>query len=88
MQPLAVGEKTYHARIRRTALSINRQQPRIHYNSTMEISKVHRERKYQRQRQSTTPGGSEPENWVTGYRLGVIVVQRRWSEQKESQPFG
>ena len=39
MQPIAVGEKTYHARIRRTALSINRQQPRIHYNSTMEIGK-------------------------------------------------
>ena len=60
MQPLAVGEKTYHARIRRTALSIYRQQPRILYNSTMEIGKVHRERKCQRQRQSTTPGGSEP----------------------------
>ena len=59
MQPLAVGEKTYQARIRRTALSIYRQQPRILYNSTMEIGKVHRERKYQRQRQSTTPGGSE-----------------------------
>ena len=60
MQPLAVGEKTYHARIRRTALSIYRQQPRIRYNSTMEIGKVHEERKYQHQRQSTTPGGSEP----------------------------
>ena len=60
MQLLAVGEKTYHARIRRTALSIYRQQPRIRYNSTMEIGKVHRERKYQRQRQSTTQGGSEP----------------------------
>ena len=32
MQPFAVGEKTYQARIRRTALSIYRQQPRIHYN--------------------------------------------------------
>ena len=60
MQLLAVGEKTYHARIRRTALSIYRQQSRILYNSTMEIGKVHEERKYQRQRQSTTPGGSEP----------------------------
>ena len=39
MQPLAVGEKTYHARIRRTALSIYRQQSRILYNSTMEIGK-------------------------------------------------
>ena len=39
MQPLAVGEKTYKARIRRTALSIYRQQPRILYNSTMEIGK-------------------------------------------------
>lgn len=44
----------------RTALSIYRQQPRIRYNSTMEIGKVHDERKYQSQRQSTTPGGSEP----------------------------
>ena len=60
MQPLAVGEKTYQARIRRTALSIYRQQPQKRYNSTMEIGKVHRERKYQHQRQSTTPGGSEP----------------------------
>lgn len=60
MQPLAVGEKTYKARIRRTALSIYRQQPRKRYNSTMEIGKVPRERKYQRQRQSTAPGGSEP----------------------------
>ena len=60
MQPLAVGEKTYHARIRRTALSIYRQQPRKLYNSTMEIGKVHEERKCQSQRQSTTPGGSEP----------------------------
>ena len=60
MQPLAVGEKTYQARIRRTALSIYRQQPRILYNSTMEIGKVHEERKCQSQRQSTTPGGSEP----------------------------
>ena len=59
MQPLAVGEKTYHARIRRTALSINRQQPRIHYNSTMEISKVHKELRWQSLLQSTTPGGSE-----------------------------
>ena len=39
MQPLAVGEKTFHARIRRTALSIYRQQPRKLYNSTMEIGK-------------------------------------------------
>lgn len=39
MQPLAVGENTYHARIRRTALSIYRQQPRKLYNSTMEIGK-------------------------------------------------
>ena len=39
MQPLAVGEKTYQARIRRTALSIYRQQSRILYNSTMEIGK-------------------------------------------------
>ena len=39
MQPLAVGEKTYHARIRRTALTIYRQQPLIRYNSTMEIGK-------------------------------------------------
>ena len=60
MQPLAVGEKNYQSRIRRTALSIYRQQSRILYNSTMEIGKVHRERKYQRQRQSTTPGVSEP----------------------------
>ena len=60
MQPLAVGEKTYQARIRKTALSIYRQQPRILYNSTMEIGKVNKERKNQRQRQSTTPGGSEP----------------------------
>ena len=61
MQPLAVGEKTYQARIRRTALSIYRQQqPRIRCNSTMEIGKVHDERKYQRQRLSTTPGESEP----------------------------
>ena len=59
MQPLVVGEKTYQARIRRTALSIYRQQSRILYNSTMEIGKVHDERKYQRQRQSTSPGGSE-----------------------------
>ena len=44
----------------RTALSIYRQQPRIRYNSTMEIGKVHDERKYQSQRQSTTPGGIEP----------------------------
>ena len=36
------------------------QQPRIRYNSTMEIGKVHDERKYRRQRLSTTPGGSEP----------------------------
>ena len=39
MQPLAFGEKTFHARIRRTALSIYRQQSRILYNSTMEIGK-------------------------------------------------
>ena len=41
MQPYDVGEKTYQARIRRTALSIYRQQPRMHYNSTMESIKVH-----------------------------------------------
>ena len=39
MQPLAVGEKNYQSRIRRTALSIYRQQSRILYNSTMEIGK-------------------------------------------------
>ena len=39
MQPYDVGEKTYQARMRRTALSIYRQQPRMHYNSTMEIGK-------------------------------------------------
>ena len=39
MQPLAAGEKTYQARIGRVALSIYRQQPRIRYNSTMEIGK-------------------------------------------------
>ena len=54
-----VGEKTYQARMRRIALSFYRQQPRIHYNSTMEISKVHEELRYQSLRQSTTPGGSE-----------------------------
>ena len=33
MQPInGVGEKTYQARMRRTTLSIYRQQPRIHYN--------------------------------------------------------
>ena len=76
MQPLAVGEKTYHARIRRTALSIYRQQSRILYNSTMEIGKVHEERKCQSQRQSTTPGGSEPQR------------QARWSDNRTKQPFG
>ena len=44
----------------RTVLSIYRQQPRIRYNSTMKICKVHDERKCQSQRQSTTPGGIEP----------------------------
>ena len=48
------------ARNWRTALSIYRQQPRIHYNSTMEISKVHEELRWQSLLQSTTPGGSEP----------------------------
>ena len=101
MQPLAVGEKTYQARIRRTALSIYRQQPRIRYNSTMEIGKVHDERKYQSQRQSTTPGGIEPTK-AGSEKAAIAQTQRsgcsrmikirknkmRWSEQKESQPFG
>ena len=39
MQPYVVGEKTYHARIRRTALSIYRQQPRIHYNRKWKSTK-------------------------------------------------
>lgn len=40
MQPInGVGEKTYQARMRRTTLSIYRQQPRIHYNSTMGSNK-------------------------------------------------
>ena len=76
MQPLAVGEKNYQSRIRRTALSIYRQQPRIRYNSTMEIGKVHDERKCQSQRQSTTPGGIEPTNagsvkWQSHKRNGA-----------------
>lgn len=101
MQPLAVGEKTYQARIRRTALSIYLQQPRILYNSTMEIGKVHEERKCQSQRQSTTPGGIEPTKAGSkkaaiaqtqrsgGSRMIKILKNKmRWSEQKESQPFG
>ena len=101
MQPFAVGEKTYQARIRRTALSIYLQQPRILYNSTMEIGKVHRERKYQRQRQSITLGGSEPiktgsiNNNRTNatkrqqpYEKDIFRCSRRWRGQKESQPFG
>ena len=101
MQPYDVGEKTYQARIRRTALSIYRQQPRIHYNSTMELGKVHEERKCQSQRQSTTPGGSEPTK--TGSEKAAIAqtqrsggsrmikihsYEKRWREQKESQPLG
>ena len=101
MQPFAVGEKTYQARIRRTALSINQRQPQIRYNSTMGIGKVHEERKCQSQRQSTTPGGSEPTK--TGSEKAAIAqtqrsggsrmikihsYEKRWREQKESQPFG
>ena len=40
IQPYVVGEKTYQARIRRTALSIYRQQPRIHYNRQWKATKV------------------------------------------------
>lgn len=63
----------------RTALSIYQQQPRIRYNSTMEIGKVHDERKCQSQRQSTTPGGIEPTNagsvkWQSHKRNGAAVA--------------
>ena len=61
---------------------------------------VHEELRSQCQRQSTTPGGSEPQR--TARKAAIAQQQRcggsrmikirsyekRWSEQKESQPLG
>ena len=100
MQPLAVGEKTYQARMRRTSLSIYRQQPRIHYNSTMEIDKFTKNG-------GRNVSGNQPLRAEESHkdRLGEATIaqkqrsggsrmikihsyEQRWSEQKESQPLG
>lgn len=75
MQPLAVGEKTYHARIRRTALSIYRQQSRILYNSTMEIGKFTKN-------ESTNDSDNQPRRAEASHkdRLGeATIAQKQWS---------
>ena len=72
MQPLAVGEKTFHARIRRTALSIYRQQSRILYNSTMEIGKFTKN-------ESTNDSDNQPRRAEESHkdRLGEAAIAQK-----------
>ena len=100
MQPLAVGEKTYKARIRRTALSIYRQQPRIHYNrqwksASLRRTKVpttatinHAGRKRADKDRLGKTAIAQTQRSGGSRMIKIRKNKMRWSEQKESQPFG
>ena len=80
MQPLAVGEKTYHARIRRTALSIYRQQSRILYNSTMEIGKFTKN-------ESTNDSDNQPRRAEASRQRPARKNGNRTNATKRRQPY-
>lgn len=80
MQPLAVGEKTYKARIRRTALSIYRQQPRIRYNSTMEIGKFTKN-------ESTDDSDNQPRRAEASTQRPACISGNRTNATKLRQPY-
>ena len=80
MQPLAVGEKTYQARIRRTALSIYRQQSRILYNSTMEIGKFTKN-------ESTNDSDNQPRRAEASRQRPARKNGNRTNATKRLQPY-
>ncbi|MGN0488622.1 MAG: hypothetical protein ACI4HO_05130, partial [Ruminococcus sp.] len=80
MQPLAVGEKTYQARIMRTALSIYRQQSRILYNSTMEIGKFTKN-------ESTNDSDNQPRRAEASRQRPARKNGNRTNATKRRQPY-
>ena len=80
MQPYDVGEKTYQARIRRTALSIYRQQSRILYNSTMEIGKFTKN-------ESTNDSDNQPRRAEASRQRPARKNGNRTNATKLRQPY-
>ena len=76
----AVGEKTYQARIRRTALSIYRQQSRILYNSTMEIGKFTKN-------ESTNDSDNQPRRAEASRQRPARKNGNRTNATKRRQPY-